>query len=121
MSYEVTINKEENFLHVQAAGERTLDNILAITHEIMAAYARHGIPKVLVDVREIEGALSTMEGFELPTEHFQKIRDQRILQKAAIVDRKENEERFRFFQTVAENRGFNLRVFTDVDEATSWL
>jgi hypothetical protein len=30
-------------------------------------------------------------------------------------------EDFRFFETTAINRGFSIRLFTDLDQAITWL
>ena len=44
-----------------------------------------------------------------------------VLDKAVIVDLPEYETGFRFFESVARNRGFNLRIFGDPAEAEAWL
>jgi hypothetical protein len=43
--------------------------------------------------------------------------------RAAVVYAKASlkAEDFRFFETTARNRGFSIRLFTDMDHATSWL
>ena len=38
-----------------------------------------------------------------------------------IVDLKEFQSSYEFFETVARNRGFDLRILSDVDEALEWL
>ena len=48
-------------------------------------------------------------------------RSQDIVKKAAIVDREDVRPRYKFLETVADNRGYNLRVFEDTTEALSWL
>ncbi len=49
------------------------------------------------------------------------MRTREVLLQAAIVDRKEAEERFRFFENVAVNPGVMLGVFTEFSQATDWL
>jgi hypothetical protein len=43
------------------------------------------------------------------------------LKAVAIVDLPEFEAQFGFFETVARNRGFNLRVFGEPAAAKDWL
>ncbi len=39
----------------------------------------------------------------------------------AIVDLKEFEHSYIFFENVAVNRGFTLRIFSDTEKAVEWL
>jgi hypothetical protein len=41
--------------------------------------------------------------------------------QAAIVDKPQSAAREWFLETVAVNRGLNLRMFTDIEEARAWL
>jgi hypothetical protein len=121
MSYELTTTKEGNLLHVKALGTRTFENVVSIIKDILQTCAEQGTHKVLVDVRALEGRLSIADAFEIPTSIFPQMRDRTILQKGAIVDLKEFEKGYKFFENVAVNRGFNIRIFPDIDEAIAWL
>jgi hypothetical protein len=115
------MTKEGELLHVSAVGTRTFKTVISIIKDILQASAQHGTPKVLVDVRALEGRLSIADAFNIPSSEFPKIRDQSILRKGAIVDLKEFEQGYKFFENVAVNRGFNIRIFSDIDEAIAWL
>jgi hypothetical protein len=121
MSYELTRKKVGDVLHVKATGAQTMETVMAMSKDIMEACARHKTPKALVDVRAMEGKLSTMDAYELPKSFFETIRDRTVLQKSAIVDLKENEDRYTFLENVATNLGYILRFFSDLDEALQWL
>jgi len=121
MSYELTIEKKANVLWVTATGTRSLETVLAMSRDIVAACVENEISKVLVDVRALKGRLSTMEAYEIPDKHFPTIRDRSVITQSAIIDLKEFEHRYRFFEDVAVNRGFTLRVFSDPAEAVEWL
>ena len=121
MSYELTMTKEGELLHVSAVGTRTFGTVISIIKDILEACTQQGTPKVLVDVRALEGRLNIADAFNIPSSEFPKIRDQSILRKGAIVDLKEFEQGYKFFENVAVNRGFNVRIFSDIDEAIAWL
>jgi len=121
MSYRLKIENNEGTLLVKATGARTYENVLNMTLEIMEACIQHGTPKVLVDVRDLEGRLNVLDSFTIPDEVFPRIRDRRVIQKSAIVDVEEFQGAYRFFENVAVNRGFNLRIFSDQEEAMLWL
>ncbi len=62
--------------------------------------------------------MSVFDDFEFTQEHQSSpLRLGRI----AVIYRADESERFRFIENVAVNRDENLKVFTDPDEAISWL
>jgi hypothetical protein len=44
-----------------------------------------------------------------------------LVQRAALLYRRENHEYTSFFETAIRNRGINLLAFLDEDEAIQWL
>ena len=121
MSYELTIKKKEEILWVKATGTRSLETVLAMSNDILTACVEHNTKKILVDVRQLEGRLRSIDSYELFSRHAPKIRDLNIITRNAIVDLEEFGSSYNFLETVAVNRGFNSRVFTDLDEAVKWL
>ncbi len=41
--------------------------------------------------------------------------------RIAVIYRDEEGDRFRFIENVSVNRGGNMKIFTDADEAIDWL
>jgi hypothetical protein len=121
MSYELKTEKKESILWAEAVGTRSVESILSITKDIYKACAENQVKKALIDVRAMAGHLSTMDAYEIPDQHLPKLRDRSVMTQCAIIDAKESEGCFKFFEDVAVNRGFNLRIFTDPDEAVAWL
>ncbi len=121
MSSRLTIKKKEDFLWVTTTGTRSFKTVVDISADVLKACAEEKVKKVLVDVRALEGALDTLEAYEIPDKYFPTIRDPNVITRAAIVDLKESEDRYRFFETVAQNRGFNLFIFSNPEEAVEWL
>lgn len=121
MSYELTYKKEKDILLVKASGMRSFKTVISIITDIQEICIKQNIPKVLVDVQELEGHLKTMEAYELPAFIFPKIRDKSIIEKSAIVDLEESRGYYSFFENVSVNRGFNLRIFSNIKDAVEWL
>lgn len=117
----LTMEKQKDILYVKTEGERTFKTLVTITEQIMEACRENDACLVLVDVRAMGSKLSIWEMFKLVTSCFARVRNRRVLRKAAIVDREDARPRYKFFETVADNRGYNLRIFEDSDEALSWL
>ena len=69
----------------------------------------------------MEGALSTTETFKLPNDHFNRLRKKVAITHNAIVDNEITEDRHKFFENVSQNRGFNIKIFKDIEKALEWL
>ena len=67
MSYELDMRKEHGYLHIRATGTREFEAVVEMATRILNAYIEHGNDSVLVDVRELEGRLSTIGAYEVPT------------------------------------------------------
>jgi hypothetical protein len=74
--------------------------------------------RVLFDLREAEIAASTMETFH--TAAFPESWGWKRIYKAAVIYSEVTEDE-RFLETVGVNRGIRIKVFSDMDEAISWL
>lgn len=121
MSYDLTIEKKEGVLWVTAKGNRSIQTVLSMSNDILAVCVEKKVKKVLADVRALKGRLSTIEAYEIPSKHFPKMRDRNVITHNAIVDLKEFEHNYKFFENVAVNRGFNIRIFSNPNEAFEWL
>lgn len=121
MAYDLTIEKKDDVLWVKATGTRSIETVLAVSKDVLAACVEKRVKKVLIDVRGMEGRLSTMDAFEITDQRFPKMRDRSVITHNAIVDLKEFEDSYRFFENLAVNRGFTLRIFSAPEDAAEWL
>jgi hypothetical protein len=121
MTYRLIIEKKSDVLWVTASGRRSPETVLGMSKDILAACVEQGVKKVLADVRGLEGRLPRLEAYDIPDKHFPKMRDRAVLTHTAVVDMEEFKNSYRFFENVSANRGFNLRIFSDPDQALDWL
>ncbi len=121
MSYALTIEKKDDVLWVTATGTRSLETVLAMSKDILAACVEKRVKKVLTDVRGLEGRLSTLDAYEIPDQHYPQMQDRSVITHNAVVDLEEFEDSYRFYENVALNRGFNVRLFSDPNKAMAWL
>ena len=121
MTYNLKIVNRGDYLLLTATGTRSMDSVLSMTKDVLAACAREKVKKALVDVRAMVGKLTTMEAYDLSQHHFPVMRDLNLLVRLVIVDQKENEARYRFLETVAVNRGLSIRYCNDPQEGAELL
>ena len=95
----------------QAAGKQCID-------AMVEACRRLQIPKALLDCRKMTGKIQILEGF-MVAHYGGKMRG--FLTKTALVGREDQMFPDNFVENVAVNRGVNLKIFTDIEEAIAWL
>lgn len=120
MSYRLKMTEEADYLYVLATGTRTLDTIMAMAVEVLAACDDRGYSRVLLDVQEMTGKLKPFDAYELGTKDLKKLRRPGQM-RLSVVDLADNHSRFRFLETVLHNQGFNISIFSNADKAMRWL
>lgn len=121
MTYKLAFAQRDDVLCVTAEGMRSLEAVIDIAKDVMAALIERRVTKVLIDVRALAGRLSTLDSYDLVDKRFAQWRDRSVVTRCGIVDLKDFEYSYRFFEDTARNRGFALRIFADPDEALEWL
>ena len=116
LSTEIT----PDFLIAQIRGQRTRQSVALATAEIFKLTIQAGKSRVLVDVRNFDGRLNTLDILAIVRDEFPKYRGKGI-RRAGIVDRPYSSPKRWVLETFAQNRGFVLRVFDDEAEARIWL
>src|ERR1041384_3589741 len=101
---------------VRACGPMKLAVIRQIARKPLAEAPSHGVHQFLVDDRDMVPQLSTLELHDLPDMLSRMGLEKR--DRAAVVYTKSSPkaEDFRFLETTALNRGFSIRLFTDLDQ-----
>ena len=74
--------------------------------------------KALLDCRKMTGEIQILESFTV-ADYGRKMRG--FLSKTALVGREDQMLPDNFVENVAVNRGVNLKIFTDIEEAIDWL
>ncbi len=118
--YTLAIEAKDDHLFARASGVRTRATVVALTKEIFDATVANGLSKALIDVKELEGRLEVLDNYLMVTDVFQKLRGKGV-NKVAIVDERAPSLQGWFLETVARNRGFNIRIFADHEDALEWI
>ena len=121
--FDIKITLEEEFLLISASGNYSLlkaNNLfkLAIDNGLS-----HNKSKILIDINHITGSIPLFDRFQY-AEFLSKYRTKHALGKVkriAVVGKEPIVDKERFGETVATNRGVNVRVFTDMSEASIWI
>ena len=119
MKWTISHIPESNTIHIETAGEMTVEVLNQMVKEAIEASELHNSRLFLVDHRKVLVALNILETFDRPKE-LSTIgfpRESRI----AVVVPESSPEKFRFFETVSRNRGYRILIFKDIKLAKEWL
>jgi hypothetical protein len=113
-------------LRVEVTGDFSRAEALETIDPTLEVLIQHSLRKVLVDIRQVKGNPSTMDRYAFSValaEKFNKActSGADASTRFGFVGKEPMVEKDRFGETVAVNRGLNLKVMEDMDEALQWL
>ena len=121
MSYKVSVEEKDRYLHVRIAGENTPENVRAYLGDVYQACADSGISAVLVEENLRGWALEPVDVYRIIAESSTQTAP--IIQKIAYVEL--NSERsvanISLGEAVARDRGVNVQAFPTVATAEQGL
>jgi len=116
---ELTYRDERRFLWVRIAGPWKIEEICAAPEPVLAECQARKQDLLLVDLMDIgRQPVSTLDRYRLGSSI---ILFSGKLRKVACAAQPDFIDPERLGEQVARNRGFNLRVFSDLGEAQRWL
>lgn len=127
MSIRQEMHFESGVLKVDARGEFSLEEAKRAFLEMLEAVAQYQAAKVLFDGRNLKGEPASIErfyyGYFAATETINLIGMKRMRQapQFAYVIHEPLRDPQRYGETVAVNRGMNVKTFETPEEAFEWL
>jgi hypothetical protein len=121
MLYSLTVERKPEYLHVKVTGDNTPQTVLKYLTEVHNACSTHKCSDVLIE-ENLEGpSLEISDIYAVISERSKNVHP--VVDRIAYVDVNGDHDssRMKFAETVAVNRGVNVRIFADVREAANWL
>ena len=117
--FRITIAEKASYLHVTAEGPRTPENAQRVLREAYEACVKAGKSALLLELNFSGPSLSPLDIYRVITGGAA---DGSRLRRIAYVQAEAPDPTApRFAETVATNRGVNVRLFRDVASASEWL
>ena len=126
LHFGITISLEEDCVCVVANGDYSLLKANHLFRHAIENALLHDRIKILIDVSNITGNIPFFDRFEYSAflAKFQREHaspKMTRMTRIAVVGHKPIVDKKKFGETVAVNRGANVEVFTDMDNAYAWL
>ena len=116
---------QSGLLKVDASGEFSLEDAKQAFLEVLGAIAQYKAKKILADGRNVKGEPEVLERFyygEFVARETQRIvREHGIVPRFAYVIHEPLRDPGRLGETVAVNRGMDLKVFETLEDAFEWV
>jgi hypothetical protein len=119
MPINIKVIHTKDFIKTTVTGVLNFEISKQALLDIASQIEQPGEYEILLDTREAETALSVVDIFQLgeALAVHSSIRRSKIAFLTSIRDTKEAE----FLETTTANRGLRVRMFTDFEEAITWL
>ena len=118
MPFDVSIKKENDYILVKVAGEYDTKEMRSYDPKMLANACDHfKCNKLLIDIQELTGKVSILENFDLGKGMATYLG----LQKRVVILGTKEQSKDDFIQTVAVNRGADVKIFSNKREAIQAL
>ena len=119
MTYRLTVEAHETYVHARLDGTRTPQNLLRYMREAYLACVQHGRSDLLLEMNLASADLDISAIYRIV---LQRAADGAKLRRIAYVETGAvSAAKSRFAETVAVNRAVNVRLFPTLGEAKAWL
>ncbi len=118
MNYTLEFLSGNGYVQARLSGNIVVEALRECAIQMFALAAGCDCKKILLDCcrATVDTGISDIHGFFSQIEHLGCDRQMGV----AIVLRNQP-EKYQFIETVARNRGFDFRVFTELADAEAWL
>lgn len=118
MSYTMDLVKDAKYISLVFMGEVTMNDVENARNEVDIKLTSSSWNRLLVDLSRSNLRLSFFEHFKFTSEHQSHFPKGGRL---ALVVRPEEMEYYKFIEDVSQNRGVNLKLFSEKGQACNWL
>src|ERR1044071_3962040 len=111
MAYQLSVTEEPAYLHFVVTGENTPKTVSDYLTEVLSISTERNRTDILIEENLRGPSISTVDVFTIVSEHSPRV--QPALHRIAYVDTNtaHNPDVLSFAETVAVNRGVNVRFF----------
>ncbi|HUN65122.1 MAG TPA: hypothetical protein VMW43_03410 [Bacteroidota bacterium] len=121
MSYTMDVEAKGNYLHITVRGINSPQNVRNYLAEVRQKCIDHRTSAVLIEESLSGPGLPSLDIFNIVRDASKNIHP--VIRRIAYVDTNTEHSlrELKFGETVAVNRGVNVKVFSTVAEGEKWL
>ena len=120
MSCEIDISDQSDYLKIVLSGTSKLEDYAHAADTALQKCVQLHISKLLVDYRNLDVQTNVFEDLAF-VEYLSQSAIRQTIRRVAVVHGSARDETAPFFETMCQNRGLNVKTFTEYDVAEEWL
>jgi len=121
MSYTIDFVPKDDHLHVTVSGDNNPETITNYLSDVLNTVRRDGQGLVLIEENLLGPSMKIFDIFDIVTKASENINDTRIRIAYIDINKEHDRKGLQFAETVAQNRGINVKIFNDRASALRWL
>jgi len=121
MPWTVDYNADRGLITVANVGKMSREEYHDEITRCKELSDKHNVKRFLVDDLQLEPSLKLMEIYDFP-DLFAKLGVDHTSRIAVLAQPSESKKhKFDFYETICQNRGFTVKLFSDNDAALQWV
>ena len=116
MPDEIRVDEELGIIEVRSYGEVSKEDIAKSIAEVRHIFATKGIDKIFVDTTKQENMPGTVQIYDLFRSFPREFKLALLMQEPQATERD-----IAFAETVASNRGAQVKIFYEKERALAWF
>jgi hypothetical protein len=119
MSYQLQIVEKPTYLHAIVTGANSAENVSGYLQDLLRECEARQCFNVLIEERLTGRRLETWDVYQIAADNSAQARG--VFRAIAYVDINAGGDLMKFAETVANNRGVPMNLFSSVAEAEAWI
>ena len=119
MAYQLKITEKPTYLHAVVSGPNTAENVIGYLQDLLRECEARQCFNVLIEENLTGRRLETWDVYQIASDNSALARG--VFRAIAYVDVNAGGDLMKFAETVANNRGVPINLFTTVADAEAWL
>jgi hypothetical protein len=121
MAHDMKVIRADDYLHVRVTGDNTPEDVAGYLEQVRCVCGEYGYSRVLIEENLTGPGFTTVDVYDVVSAASEGVAP--ALRHIAFVDTNPAHDftQMEFAETVAVNRGLNVKVFHDVPSATAWI
>jgi hypothetical protein len=121
MKWKLTYNRTLSIIELEFRGRNTGQDLRESTSKAIALSKEQGNSRFFVDATKIELAATAFDLYDLPAQYEAEGADRRGRVALVLPKLPKEKKDAEFYETVCNNRGWNVKSFPKPDAAIKWL
>lgn len=118
MKYSITYQPDDDYVLFEIQAKLDLEDLEAARAEIVATLKEHGCDRLLADASDVESKRSVLDDYQITSSHASHFPPDT---RHAMLVKASDEDYMQFVENVARNRGVEMNMYIDREEAIDWL